>query len=159
MTAGPPVRLRGHHLLCALTFVGKGYTPAFTANYRRIVARLNEGVAAEIVDGPDDICAPMLAEPEHHCLNDSVAERDAQALADLAALLGEPLRVGMTLTLDAAKIARLRAIFAQGEGRQACAGCQWHTLCTDIAASGYAGVRLAGAAQYTPGISRAVRAL
>jgi hypothetical protein len=60
------VRLRGHHLLCLLTFVGKGYTPAFTANYRRIVARLNEGAAVELVDGPDDICAPMLAEAEHH---------------------------------------------------------------------------------------------
>ena len=35
------VRLRAHHLLCMLTYVGKGYTAAFTANYDRIVERLN----------------------------------------------------------------------------------------------------------------------
>jgi hypothetical protein len=153
------VRLRGHHLLCLLTFVGKGYTPAFTANYRRIVARLNAGEAVELVGGPDDICAPMLSEADHHCLNASVMERDAQALADAAALLGLPLVTGARLVLDAGLLATLREVFAKGTTRQACTGCQWHALCTDIAGSGYAGVRLAGEAQNTPGISRAVRAL
>ncbi|MDF2618787.1 MAG: hypothetical protein K0S00_1446 [Xanthobacteraceae bacterium] len=153
------VRLRGHHLLCLLTFVGKGYTPAFTANYRRIVARLNQGEAVELVGGPDDICAPMLAEAENHCFNASVAERDAQALADVAALIGRPLAAGMQLVLDADLLARLRGAFAAGTTRVACIGCQWHALCTDIAAGNYAGVRLSGEAQNTPGISRAVRAL
>lgn len=153
------VRLRGHHLLCLLTFVGKGYTPTFTANYRRIVARLNEGEAVELVGGPDDICTPMLADVDHHCLNASVTERDAQALADVVALIGRPLAVGMQLVLDADLLAALRSAFAEGTTREACTGCQWHALCTDIAASGYAGVRLSGEAQNTPGISRAVRAL
>lgn len=153
------VRLRGHHLLCLLTFVGKGYTPAFTANYRRIVARLNEGEAVELVGGPDDICAPMLAEVEHHCFNAGVTERDVQALTDVAELLGRPLTAGMQLLLDAELLVRLRGAFAAGTTRTACNGCQWHALCTDIAAGNYAGVRLRGEAQNTPGISRAVRAL
>ena len=37
------VRLRAHHLLCLLTYVGKGYSPAFTANYDKVVRRLGEG--------------------------------------------------------------------------------------------------------------------
>jgi len=153
------VRLRGHHLLCLLTFVGKGYTPAFTANYRRIVARLNAGEPVELVSGPDDICAPMLAEAEHHCLNASIVARDAQALTDVAALIGRPLAAGMQLAFDADLLARLRGAFAAGSTREACTGCQWHALCTDIAGAGYAGVRLGREAQKTPGISRAVRAL
>jgi hypothetical protein len=153
------VRLRGHHLLCLLTFVGKGYTPAFTANYRRIVVRLNQGEAVKLVGGPDDICTPMLAEAEHHCLNASVTERDEQALADVAALVGRPLAAGAQLIFDADLLAALRSTFAAGTTREACTGCQWHALCTDIAGSGYAGVRLSGEAQNTPGISRAVRSL
>ncbi len=138
------VRLRAHHLLCLLTFVGKGYTPAFTANYRRVVARLNAGEAAELVEGPDDICAPMLGETGHHCLNASVDDRDRQALADVAALLGRPLAAGGDFTLDPVRVATLRAAFAAGASRTACAGCQWSGLCTDIAAGGFAGVRLRG---------------
>ena len=37
------VRLRAHHLLCLLTYVGKGYSPAFTANYDKMVKRLAGG--------------------------------------------------------------------------------------------------------------------
>jgi hypothetical protein len=80
------VRLRAHHLLCLLTYVGKGYTPAFTANYDVVVARLNAGEDVHLVEGPDDICAPMLADG-HHCLNASITERDRQAMDAVAALL------------------------------------------------------------------------
>ena len=138
------IRLRAHHLLCLLTFIGKGYTPAFTANYRRIVARLNAGEAAELVEGPDDICAPMLGEPGHHCRNASVRERDMQALADVAALLGRPLASDESFTFDPVRVAALRAAFAAGAIRTACQGCQWSGLCTDIAAGGFTGVRLRG---------------
>lgn len=138
------VRLRGHHLLCLLTYVGKGYTPAFVANYQRIVVRLNAGEPVELVEGPDDICRPMLGDAGHHCFNASVALRDGQALADVAALLGQPLAAGQPLWLDPARLAALRVAFAAGTIRTACAGCQWSGLCTEIAASGFAGVRLTG---------------
>lgn len=138
------IRLRGHHLLCLLTFVGKGYTPAFTANYRRIVARLNAGEDVELVDGPDDICGPMLAEAEHHCFNASVAQRDAQALADIALLLGRPVGSGRRLALSSARVAQMRGAFADGTLRTACAGCQWSGLCSEVAAGAFAGTRLDG---------------
>ena len=53
------VRLRGHHLLCLLAYKGEGYSPAFIANLDRIAARLTAGEDAVLVDGPDDICAPL----------------------------------------------------------------------------------------------------
>ena len=60
------VRLRAHHLLCMLTYIGKGYSPAFTDNMTVIAGRVSAGENVEIVDGPDEICAPRLAEANAH---------------------------------------------------------------------------------------------
>ncbi|WP_439343967.1 DUF1284 domain-containing protein [Vacuolonema iberomarrocanum] len=70
------IRVRPHHLLCLLTYSGKGYSPAFIANYDAIAARLSKGEDIVIVCGPDDICAPLLSDSEPHCWSASVTERD-----------------------------------------------------------------------------------
>ena len=141
------VRLRHHHLLCLLTYVGKGYTPAFVANMDRMAARLAAGETVTITDGPDDICRPLLdgddAEEAPHCLKTSAARRDAHAATALSALLDMPLTAGTELVLDAGRIARLRAAFAAGDIRAACIGCPWHQLCSDVAADGFRQVQLA----------------
>ncbi|WP_252106383.1 MULTISPECIES: DUF1284 domain-containing protein [unclassified Halomonas] len=138
------IRLRGHHLLCLLTYVGKGYSAAFVANYDRLAARLSLGEPVELVAGPDDICAPLLAPACEvpHCLNDSVIARDSAALEDIGETLGRPLAVGDTIELGSATLASLRAAFRAGRNRQACIGCQWYSLCTNVARSGYDGVRV-----------------
>ena len=136
------VRLRAHHLLCLLTYVGKGYSPAFTANYDKVVKRLGEGEGVVIVSGPDDICAPLLGEPEPHCLGDSVAERDRLAARDVGDLLHRPIAVGVRFGFEAARLAAMRQAFSAGRTRQACQGCEWSDLCSAVAAGGYAGTRL-----------------
>lgn len=133
------VRLRGHHLLCLLTFAGEGYTPSFTRNYVRIAARLSAGEAVEIVEGPDDICAPLQDSPDTHCGNESVRDRDALALAAVSDLLGVSLEPGVILALDGGRLPRLRAAFAEGAIRAACADCQWSAFCTRIARDGFGG--------------------
>jgi hypothetical protein len=138
------VRLRAHHLLCLLTYVGKGYTPAFTANYDAVVARLDAGEDVQLVEGPDDICAPMLADA-HHCLNASITDRDRQAADAVATLLDRPFAAGMTLALDSALVRLMRSAFAENSTRQACTGCEWSALCTGIAGGAFAGARLRGA--------------
>jgi hypothetical protein len=140
------VRLRGHHLLCLLTYKGEGYSPAFVANLDRIAARLAAGEAVQIVDGPDDVCTPLLAggADEPHCLLPRVAARDAAALADLSARMERPLAPGQCLALDPATVAGLRAAFAEGGIRKACTACEWGGFCTGVARAGYAGVRLHG---------------
>ena len=60
------VRLRAHHLLCMLTYIGKGYGTAFTDNMTVIAGRVSAGENVEIVDGPDEICAPRQAEANAH---------------------------------------------------------------------------------------------
>ncbi|RWM10766.1 DUF1284 domain-containing protein [Mesorhizobium sp.] len=136
------VRLRAHHLLCLLTYVGKGYSPAFTANYDKVVGRLGKGEAVLIVSGPDDICAAMIDDPEPHCLRESAAERDRLAARDVGALLGRPIEAGEPLVLDASSLARMRAAFSSGQTRQACSGCEWSDLCGAVAAGGFHDTRL-----------------
>lgn len=134
------VRLRGHHLLCLLTYAGKGYTPAFTAEFNQIAARIAGGESVLIVDGPDDICAALLDDPQTHCHNASVVARDAASVRDVGALLrGQTVREGDTLSLDSTTIARMRRAFRAGQIRSACAGCDWAGLCSEIAGGDYAG--------------------
>ncbi len=136
------VRLRPHHLLCILTYAGKGYTPTFVENYTQIVRRLNNEEDVELVHGADDICQPMLCEPECHCFNDSVAERDKHSAQEIGEQLsGAPLALG-EIQLSAMDIARLRGWFKDGSIRSACKGCEWYDLCTDIAQNEFRGCRL-----------------
>lgn len=140
------VRLRGHHLLCLLTFVGEGYTPSFTRNYHVVARRLSAGEPIEIVDGPDDICAPMLGLADAHCHNENIGCRDNRALAAVADLLGFPLGPGSVLILDDRRLQDLRGAFALGSVRAACDECEWSALCTRVARDGFAGVVVRGAA-------------
>lgn len=143
------LRLRHHHLLCLLTYVGKGYSPAFIANFDAIAARASAGEEILLVEGPDDICAPLTdsrADPrcpeDPHCLRDSVRRRDAQAREDLSRLLDRPLPVGRTITLSGTTKRRLRSSFAAGTLRGACSGCQWYDLCSAVATEGFEDARL-----------------
>ncbi|MCA1403496.1 DUF1284 domain-containing protein [Ensifer sp. IC3342] len=139
------VRLRGHHLLCLLTFVGEGYTPSFTRNYHIVAGRLSVGEAIEIVEGPDDICAPMLGLADAHCRNENIGCRDSRALAAVADLLGFPLGPGSVLILDDRRLQDLRGAFALGSVRAACDECEWSALCTRVARDGFADALVRGA--------------
>ncbi|GLQ10786.1 (2Fe-2S) ferredoxin [Devosia yakushimensis] len=136
------VKLRAHHLLCMLTYVGRGYTPAFTANYDIIIARLGAGETIELVAGPDDVCAPLLATGQPHCHNDSVIERDRLARLAVADLLAPHIDLTGPFHLNTTMLASLRGAFSTGQIRPACAGCEWSELCDNVARSGYAGTSL-----------------
>ncbi|MEK1891596.1 MAG: DUF1284 domain-containing protein [Phyllobacterium sp.] len=136
------IRLRPHHLLCMLTYVGKGYSEAFTANYDEVIKRLAAGEDIEIGEGPDDICAPLLSETDPHCLWDSVLERDAKAADAVAKLLARPLNTGDIIELDAGLLRKLRQEFKKGGSREACGGCEWFDLCSNISRANFPDVRL-----------------
>jgi hypothetical protein len=124
-----------------LTFIGEGYTPAFTENYRGIAARLSAGEDILLVSGPDDICAPLLSgEGSPHCLGASVVERDAKSLQAVGPLIGRPMEPGSAIKPDANLLTLLRQKFASGEIGKACAGCEWESLCSRIASKGYPGI-------------------
>ncbi|NTS32383.1 DUF1284 domain-containing protein [Phyllobacterium sp. BT25] len=136
------VRLRPHHLLCMLTYVGKGYSEAFTANYDEVIKRLVAGDAIELSEGADDVCAPLLGDADPHCLWASVRERDPKAAAAVSRLLGRQVKNGDTIELDAALLSTFRREFKKGTTRDACGGCEWFNLCSDISRTNFSGVRL-----------------
>lgn len=144
------IRLRAHHLLCMLTFAGKGYTPAFIANYKAVIRRLNAGEDIELVTGPDDICEPMLCEPECHCHNDSISQRDKLATDEISLMLSATDLGARTISLEEKDIFQLRAWFADGAIRSACGNCEWHQLCSEIAQNEFRGCHLWPPLQKTP---------
>lgn len=130
-----------------LTYVGKGYSAAFTENFDRICERLGRGEDILLVDGPDDVCAPLLLEANQtdsgpHCHEASVMERDRLSAEAASRLLEKPIAAGSRLTLDAACLAYLRNAFKSGHSRDACHSCEWHDLCTEIAGAEFPDVRL-----------------
>jgi hypothetical protein len=129
------VRLRPHHLLCMLTFAGEGYTPEFVANFAAIVQRIGSGEPIELIDGSDDVCAPLEASGDTHCANASVGRRDRTALLALAEA-GLPVAI-RPFAVDAERLTEMRRRFAAGTVRAACRGCEWFDRCTAIAAAGF----------------------
>ena len=143
-----PIKLRGHHLLCLLPYVGHGYTPDFTQNFNGIAERLGQGAPVEIVAGMDDICTALHCgdngdyKDAGHCLREKAVERDNLALQDVGAVLGLALVAGQKLDLTAERVEMMRQCFADGSLRKACHGCEWFDTCSGIAACGFDGVKL-----------------
>lgn len=135
------VSLRPHHLLCILTHVGKGYSPAFTDNLAAIIQRIANGEEVEIVDGPDDVCAPLLGKRIVHCHRKRVAARDHAASNEIGKILSIRVRPGQRIVLHADSIRSLRREFAAKRVRSACEGCRWSSLCTSVASAGFSGTR------------------
>jgi len=123
-----------------MTYIGRGYSPAFVENYDRVVARLSAGEAIQLVEGPDDICHPLLGTSDMHCHNASVMERDRLARLAISEQLGLADLDGLVLAKSA--LAELRTAFRCGAIRAACAGCDWSDLCDSVAERSFAGARL-----------------
>lgn len=137
------IALRGHHLLCMLTYIGKGYSPDFIANYDDIARRISNGEELVIVHGPDDICRPLLGDTGAHCRGRSVFKRDERALGIVSDLLEQQIAAGTVLTPNSKFLAHLRAAFSEGKMRKACFGCEWASLCRNVAKSDYADAKIA----------------
>lgn len=147
-----PIKLRPHHFLCMLTYIGKGYSRAFKDNFGAVITALNTGkTAVEVVRGPDDVCAPRLCDPDDdcHCREGVIADDDDTALADIQKLfetLQSPLAFdyGAKLLLTPEIIRHLRTAYDNKTIRRACEGCQWFSLCTQVSEHNYKDAYLDG---------------
>lgn len=144
------IRVRPHHLLCLLTYAGKGYSSAFTANYDVIAERISRGEEILIVEGPDDICAPLLDQSDPHCWRESVTVRDRLAAGELGELLPGSIEAGTRMSFGPDTMKKMREAFRARRIRAACLGCEWNQLCSSIAADGYKGTRLSAPGLHRP---------
>jgi len=139
-----PVRLRGHHFLCILTYRGYGYTPTFVANMTEIVVGIGRGRAVQLVEGPDAICGGLTADDRracnHDCSKAETLELDRLAIQEVGDVLDTdfsgPIVLGQTT------VATLRAAFAARSIRSACRRCPWSDFCDQIAAEGFGETKL-----------------
>ena len=143
------IRLRPHHLLCMLTYAGRGYTPRFTSGMDDLITRLGAGEEIVLVDGPDDICAPWVAEAADgadirapHCHEPRVTTRDDAAARDVGRLLDQAVSSGSRLRLNAALLARLREAYQADTIRSGCTACEWKPFCDSLSTADFAGCRL-----------------
>jgi hypothetical protein len=118
------LRLRPHHVLCALGFDGHGYAPVFTANLNRIVhgqlrAPGGEDLLVRITGDADAICAPCPKRIGLGCqaqtVIDALDRRHGEALG-LAP--GDKLRWGQCLD-------KVRARVGPEDLDHLCSGCSW----------------------------------
>lgn len=139
-----PVRLRGHHFLCLLTYRGRGYTPAFVENMSRVAARIAGGAPVFLAEGPDDICGGFTpacrAACDHDCNARETAVMDRLAAEAVGGHLKRPLDTPQPL--GASEIALLRQVFKAGAIRAACAGCSWKEFCDSVAAENFSAALL-----------------
>lgn len=69
--------------------------------------RIKAGEEIEVIDGPDDICAPMMGKRFKHCSRKTVIARYQAAVQDLHALLAINLCPGQRIELDDATVQSL----------------------------------------------------
>ena len=139
-----PVRLRGHHFLCLLTYKGLGYTPGFVENMTAIAEAINGGTPVVLTHGPDDICNALDAEDRalcgHDCEKASVYWRDEEAVLATRPLMEASMDEPFVLDVETVK--HLRGAFRDGTTRNGCEGCKWKPVCDAIAEEGFAGAVL-----------------
>lgn len=144
MSENLPIRLRPHHFLCMLTYVGKGYSQSFTENYDVLIKKLNKGnVWVEVVSTPDDICAPRLCDSDDktcHCYDASIIENDQEALRDFEKNPAfSMIRIGNRFRLTKNLIKELRAAYKENAIRTACNGCEWKSICNTLVQQDFEG--------------------
>lgn len=119
-------KLRPHHALCALHFVGKGYSESFVAHMYATLNALESGADVTLVDGCDAICAGC---PN---LRDGVCETDAKVRAiDRRAIAAMGLSFGQTLPWCKLCTLAKDRIVAAGRLNEICRDCEWIALCTE----------------------------
>ncbi len=126
MREAKSVRLRGHHILCAMNFAGEGYSPEFVENMRQIVERLRRGEEAEVVVGCDDICAVCPHMREGKCAKDEGAEERAR-LRDEAVLSFFGLEPGERVV-----VRDLWRRVGRADFEALCQECEWFDLCRRV---------------------------
>lgn len=149
----PPLpQVRGHHLLCLLTYVGEGYTPVFVAAMDALVTHLTAGGAIALCEGPDVLCAALQNGASafgQHCHKARNLERDRVALQEIGKLAGLSLAAQTRIDAQTLPLGAMRRTLqeldaaASLEGlRQACGQCEWLGLCRRVSCADFATAKL-----------------
>ena len=127
------IKLRAHHLLCSLTFAGRGYSKEFERDFAQVIDRIKRNETILVVSGPDEICASIEECSDSHCREARISNRDELALEDISSHIGKPLKVGSQISPSQLFGDKYQSSFQQRSIRRACFDCQWANMCDQIA--------------------------
>lgn len=133
-----PIKLRGHHLFCIITHVGKGYSTGFVENMSEIVTQIASGCRVTLVWGPDSICDGWKESPVCHCNKyKDILWRDILGFISISILLRKIILPGCKITINKKDLITLQKCFHKKGFRVGCSGCQWKSLCDEVSAKNF----------------------
>lgn len=124
-----PLRVRAHHLLCALGFRGLGYSEAFVARMREVVHRLRSRPDDEIVvtDSEDVICEVCPHNSPEGCIRGQ-GKAEAVRKRDLALLRVPGMGAGAEIVVGNAYRRIRETVTPEILKNELCKGCAWEEL-------------------------------
>jgi len=126
----PPIKLRGHHLICLHFFTGEGYNPEFIENLQKILIKAQSGEEVEVCSGVDDVCTMCPFVKERRCNYDKHAENEIQKM-DRSAMKLLRIEPGMkVLWFDMRE--RLKGMLRTWM-TDYCRNCNWRKVCEKTA--------------------------
>lgn len=122
------IHLRPHHGICLLNFIGKGYSDDFSLNMSRMQQRLMENpkLLITITKGADDLCTrcPHRVDKDCSSLHPPLFDENVLRLTGLS--------YGQSLTWE--EFSSLTSPLSLYRLEKTCPGCEWFSLCKEIAA-------------------------
>jgi len=126
-------KLRGHHLLCLLTFRGLGYNPEFVENMKRVVRkfRSNPDLILTLTNRTDIICSACPFNKGNRCFKKEDSEKrtktyDFKVMELFGFKEGEKIKIG-----QASK--KIKNKIAPKDLSKICLGCEWLSHCSNLA--------------------------
>ena len=125
----PPIRLRGHTLLCLQGFRGEGYSPEFVQNMASVHETLTNypDTFVEVLASPDAICVACPHRHQSGCtLNGAQSEEDMKE-QDLVVIKRLGLQIGSRLHWRDI-LERIRISVSSDDLPSICGSCRWLPL-------------------------------
>jgi len=118
------MKLRAHHLICLLGFIGLGYSKDYVDNMTKIVDQLSPSTLIEVSSKPDAICAPCPFLGEKGCQERGSESEEVVRNRDLAVMKRLNIVAGDRITWSEIE-ERIRSSISPEDLVDICQDCQW----------------------------------
>jgi uncharacterized protein len=127
--SSPPVRLRGHTLLCMQGFPGEGYNAEFVKNMAAIRRTLTDNPESwvEVLASPDTVCAACPHQHPYGCVLNGARSEEEMIDQDQVVLQRLGLKVGGRIRWQQI-LERIRSSVCGDDLPSICGACRWLPL-------------------------------
>lgn len=127
--SSPPVRLRGHTLLCMQGFRGEGYNAEFVKNMTAIHRTLTDHPESwvEVLASPDTVCAACPHQQPSGCMLNGARSEEEMNDQDHVVLQRLGLKVGRRIRWQQI-LERIRSSVCGDDLPSICGSCRWLPL-------------------------------